>query len=213
MSSFLDDAISIGTFGLIDGGDITGSNQAAAAQQAAAQQAAATDRSIALQRETRDIARSDLEPYRNFGMEGVAPLNNMLTSQGQYDFVANNPLFNAAIENTGSQLKNMGAASGKFNSGGMVDQLFKNYLATSQGFIQPQINNLFNRVNMGQSAAAGQANTALSTGSSISNLLGQQGDIAAAGIVGAQNARTGAFNNLLNFGGSIAGGMSGGGYF
>ena len=199
MSSFLGDVVEIGTFGLVDGGDITGENQASAARQA-------SQAEINYSRESRDIARGDLQPFRNFGAQGIPALNTLLTPEGQYEYVADHPLFQASVDHTSDQLKNIAAASGNLNSGGTVDQLFKNYLATSQQFIQPQINNLFNRVNMGQSAAAGQANTALSTGANMASSAG-------AGIVGAANARTNAFNQLLNLGGQAGSAFIGGGYF
>lgn len=198
MSDFLGDVVEIGTFGLIDGGDITGQNQANAARQA-------SQAEINYLTESRNLARGDLAPFRQFGQEGINTLDAILTPSGQYEYIANNPLFQAAVDYTGNQIQTGNAAQGRFNSGGTVDQLFKNYLATSQQFLQPQINNLFNRVNMGQSAAAGQANTALSTGANIASSAG-------AGIVGAQNAKTQAFNQLLNLGGQAASAYVGGGY-
>ena len=199
MSSVLGDVVEIGTFGLIDGDDITGENQASAARQA-------SQAEINFSRESRDLARKDLQPFRNFGAQGIDVLNTLLTPEGQYEYVADHPLFQASVDHTSDQLKNIAAANGNLNSGGTVDQLFKNYLATSQQFIQPQINNLFNRVNMGQSAAAGQANTALSTGANMASSAG-------AGIVGAANARTNAFNQLLNLGGQAGSAFIGGGDF
>lgn len=213
MSGFLGDVVEIGTFGLIDGDTFTGQAGADAARGASAAQAAAMREGIALQRESRDLARGDLQPFRAFGQSGIGPLEGMLTSQGQFDFLKSNPMFQAAVNNTSSQLKNIAAASGKANSGGLVNQLFQNYLGQGQSFIQPQINNLFNRVNLGQASAAGQANTALTSGANMSSLMGQIGDARAAGIVGAQNARTGALNSILNLGGTLGGAYLGGGMF
>lgn len=213
MSDFLGDVVEIGTFGLIDGDTFTGQAGADAARGASAAQAAAMREGIALQRESRDLARGDLQPFRAFGQSGIGPLEGMLTSQGQFDFLKSNPMFQAAVNNTSSQLKNIAAASGKANSGGLVNQLFQNYLGQGQSFIQPQINNLFNRVNLGQASAAGQANTALTSGANMSSLMGQIGDARAAGIVGAQNARTGALNSILNLGGTLGGAYLGGGMF
>lgn len=213
MSGFLGDVVEIGTFGLIDGDTFTGQAGADAARGASSAQAAAMREGIALQRESRDLARGDLQPFRAFGQAGIGPLEGLLTSQGQFDFLKSNPMFQAAVNNTSSQLKNIAAASGKANSGGLVNQLFQNYLGQGQSFIQPQINNLFNRVNLGQASAAGQANTALTSGANMSSLMGQIGDARAAGIVGAQNARTGALNSILNLGGTLGGAYLGGGMF
>ena len=83
-------------------------------------------------------------------------------------------------------------------------------------FLQNQQNQLFNAVNMGQSSAAGQANTALTTGNMISDLMTQQGNAQAAGrLLALKAARQAGINNLLSLGGQAGaaylGGMGGGG--
>lgn len=207
MSSFASDVISVGSFGLIDGGDLTGENAADAAKQASQTQAHAIDKGIELTRETRDLARNDLSPFLNFGSGQINPLSEMLTPQGQADYLSTNPLFQSSLDSINRATMSNQAARGKLGSGDTLKALQNNFNANAMPYISNQQNALFNAVNMGQSSAAGQANTALTSGANMSNMLGQQGDVRAAGIVGQQGAGQAAFNNLLSFGGQIGGGM------
>lgn len=207
MSSFLGDVVEIGSFGLIDGGALSGEDAAKASKQASAAQSSAINKGVELQRETRDIARDDLAPFRDFGANQINALTNLFSPQGQADYLNANPLFQASLDSINNATLNNQAARGKLGSGGTLKALQGNFNATALPFLNNQQNALFNAVNVGQSSAAGQANTALNTGANISNLFGQQGDVRAAGIVGAQGAKQGAFNNLLNLGGQIGGGL------
>lgn len=175
-----------------------------AAKSAAKAQKRSADRAVAFQEETRDLAREDLAPFMQFGADQMNPLLGMLTSQGQADYLQNNPMFSAALDSVNKATMNNRAARGKLGSGGTLSALQNNYLATALPFIQDQRNALFNAVNMGQSSAAGQANTTLSTGNAISDLYTQQGNAIAAGKVGGANARQQGVNNLINLGTSAA---------
>lgn len=201
MSSFLGDAVSVGSYGLIDGGDLTGENAGKAASQAAATQAAAANKSIAFQRESRDLARDDLAPFVNFGQGNIDALSQLLTPQGQADYLQSNPLFDLALDRTNKASLSANAAQGLLNSGNTLNELQSNAMLTGMPLLQNQQSQLFNAVNMGQSSAAGQANTALTTGGAISDLMTQKGNAQAAGIVGQQGAGQAAFNNLLQLGG------------
>lgn len=185
-------------------GGITGRNAADASKDAAATQAASADKAIAFQEETRDLAREDLAPFKDFGASQINPLAALLTGQGQADYLQNNPLFTAALDSINTATMNNRAARGKLGSGGTLNALQNNYLATALPFIQDQRNALFNSVNLGQSSAAGQANTALSTGNNISDLNTQRGNALASGIAGSSAATTQGANNLMNLGLSAA---------
>lgn len=210
MSGALGDVISVGSLGLIDGDDLTGKNAEKAAKQASKTQAQALDKSIDFQRESRDLAIDRIDPAVEFGFSQINPLTQLLTSQGQANYLQNNPLFDAALDSINKATLNNQAARGKLGSGGTLNALQNNYLATALPFLNNQQNALFNAVNLGTNAASGQANTINSTGANISNLLGQQGDVRAAGIVGAQGAGQAAFNNLLNLGGQLGSAYLGG---
>jgi len=54
-----------------------------ASKGAAAAQSGSSAESVAFQRESRDIAREDLQPFRDFGESQIQPLNNLLENPKQ----------------------------------------------------------------------------------------------------------------------------------
>lgn len=183
--------------------DIKG--QEKAAKNAANAQAQSGQQSIAFETESRDLARSDLQPFRDFGSSNIASLQNLLTPTGQYDYLKSNPLFQMGLDNANRATMNIQAARGKLGSGDTLLSLNNNALLSAMPLLDRQQNNLFNAVNMGQSAAAGQANTALTTGANIGNTITDIGNARAAGIIGAGNAQANALNGLLGAGASLGG--------
>ena len=183
------------------GDTLLGGDAADAAKAAAQAQQAAAGNSIAFQRESRDLARSDLAPFVEFGQGNIDPLSQLLTPEGQANYLQANPLFQMFMDKANKASLSSNAAQGLLNSGNTLNELNTNAMMTGMPFLQNQQNQLFNAVNMGQSSAAGQANTALTTGGMISDLMTQQGNAQAAGIVGAQGARQAGINNLLSLGG------------
>lgn len=154
-----------------------------------------------LQYQSSKEARDQLErlnaPYLNLGRDSIPAFQRMLTPQGQQEFLKTNPMFQAAIANTGSQLKGAGAAAGKFNSGGMVNQLFQNYLGQGEQFVNNQFNRLLSPVTLGQNAANFQ-------GASASDLITGGGNALAAGGVGAANSYAQGGANVAGIGGALA---------
>lgn len=193
MSSFLGDVVEIGSFGLIDGGDISGENQAKAATQAANIQAQAGREALAYTKEA-------TAPYRSFGENALTAYQPFLSDPSGYSFLQNNPMFSAALEYSGDQLKTAGAAGGKFNSGGMRDALFRNYLALGDQFTNQAANRILSPIQIG-------ANAATNTATQGANLLTSIGATQAGGVMGSANAQQAAFNNLLNIGGTLGGAM------
>ena len=191
-------------------GKLTGSDAAKASAEAAKIQAESADKALALTKETRDLAREDLSPFKDFGAGQLGALGSILTKQGQEDFLMDNPLLQASLDSVNQATMASQAARGKLGSGGTLAALQNNYLASAMPILQNQQNQLFNAANMGQSAAAGQANTALNTGNSLANITTQQGNALGSGVVGAANAKQNAFNSLLGLGGQLGGAYLGG---
>ncbi len=183
--------------------DIKG--QEKAAKNAANAQAQSGEQSIAFQRESRDLARSDLQPFRQFGQTNIEALQSLLTPTGQYDYLQNNPLFKMAVDNANRATLNNQAARGKLGSGDTLNALSQNTLLAAQPLIGQQQNALFNAVNLGQSSAAGQANTALTSGANIGNTMTDIGNARAAGIIGAGNAYSQGMGSLLGAGATLGG--------
>lgn len=138
--------------------------------------------------------------------QALSPLQALATGEGQLSYLQNNPMFQAAIGSSSEQLKRNAALQGKFGSGGLVNDLFQNYLAQGETFI----GNQFNRQNLiGNYLTQGATQRA--------DLL--TGGIAAreAGRIGAANARGAGAAGLVSLGTSLAlapvsgGGSLGGG--
>lgn len=200
-----------------------GGDQADAAKGAAGAQLAATERAIAsqekmfdksleFQKESRDTARADLEPFRSAGATDITGLAELVTNpQKQLEFIQNNPFFGAMAEKAKSDILGNAAAKGKVGSGGTAEALQNSLLLLGNDLINQDVNRRHNLAALGSNAAAGQAtatqNTAGQVGSAysdtsntIASLITQGGDAVAAGKMGAANARTNAMNNLMNTG-------------
>lgn len=184
------------------------SAQKKASSQAAAAQIDATDKQIQFLRESERRADRRLRPFVEFGRAGIGALSDMLTPEGQYGYLDSNPMFQAAVDYTGDQLKASGAAAGRFNSGGTVDQLFKNYLATGETFIGNQFNRLLTPVQIGQSSAAGQAANIMNTGQNVAGIYGNQGDVLAANMINRANINNQQSQQNMNMlSGALMGGI------
>lgn len=204
-------------------------NQKDAIKSAEASQQQAVDAQLQLGRENIDFLREQgdaanqrLQPFVEFGESTIPSLNRFLTApntalfgtalmmdpENQVSFLENNPMFDAALGSVNEQSKRLAAAQGKANSGGLVQELFNNYLATGQSFINDRFNqfgamdalrtNDFNRllapVGIGQASAAGQVANINNTSNQVSlgnqnlqGILGNRGDIAASSAIQQQN--------------------------
>ena len=165
-----------------------------ASKQAAQAQGKSADKSVAFQRESRDLAREDLQPFREFGEGQIEPLNKLLSNPTGY--LESNPLYKNINNNSQRQIFANKAARGKIGSGGTALELQNRFLANGDGLINSQYNRLLGATSAGQNAAAGQANIAQSTGASVGNTLLEKGNAIAAGKVGSANA----WNNAINQG-------------
>ena len=154
-----------------------------------------------------------LAPFVQLGLDNIEGFGSLLTPEGQMSFLEGNPMFQAAVNNAAQNTKNLAAAGGRAGSGGVVGELFNNYLAQGESFINNQFNRMLAPVQIGQSSAAGSAANSMNIGSQIGNAYSNIGDINAASILGQQNASAALGNNLLGIGGGIASGILTGGLF
>lgn len=203
MSDSFEKVVEVGSLGLIDGGDVTGSNAANAAKQASATQAQAMDRAIDLQRETRDLSLERTQPYVDLGNNVIPLFQEILTQSGRQDFLNNSPEFNASMDYLQSSVLAGNSVGGLLNSGNTVQELQNAYIANGNQHIANYTDPIMNAISLGANSSTGQANTISHSGSDISSLIGQQGNAVASGIVGAQGAEQAAFNNLLNVGSQV----------
>lgn len=171
------------------GSALIGSN---AARSAANTQAAAADRSAEVQREIFQQQRADLEPWRQAGVNALAPLvaatGETYTQSPGYDFRFREGI--RAIDNAASR-------RGMVDSGARDKALMR----FGQGIAADDYNTWYNRMagiaGVGQTAT-GQGNSlAGAYGANLANIYGQGANAQAAGTVGQANAITNALMNGL----------------
>jgi len=180
--------------------------QASAASKAARAQGQAGQASIEEAIAAREQSRQDLMPYAQFGQQQLTPLANILTSQGQSDYLQNNPIFQASLKNMNEQVLNNAAVRGRLNAGDTRQRFADNFQAAALPLLSYQSNNLFNAANMGQASAAGQANNTLTTSANIGNTMTGIGNAQAAGLIGRANAQSQFANDLTKTITSVYGG-------
>lgn len=120
-------------------------------------------------------------------------IQSLINPQNQMSFLQGNPMFQAALGSSNEQMKRMAAATGKFNTGGMVNSLFQNYLAQGNDFLNQQLN----RAAMAQGLNQNLANTRMGITGTQADLMTGGTAALAAGKVGAANARTQGAQGLL----------------
>lgn len=133
-------------------------------------------------------SRDLLQPFVDFGTGQIGAAEDILTPQGQFDFLSGNPIFDAALGNANLGTNARAASRGRFGAGDTAGELFNNYLATSFPILQSQTQNLFNAVGIGGNAAARTGNQAIQTGQNVSNLLTGIGNVNAQGAISQANA-------------------------
>ena len=196
--------------------------QQAAADQASALQKTAEGEALERGRIAEEKARADLQPFTAAGTraiggleEGLADVSRLVTDpEAQKEFITDNVFFDALAGRATSELFANQAARGKVGSGGTAEALQESILLLgsdllNQNITQRQnVNTQFqNLVNTGKGAATAQAEiTQGAAGRDISTITGvatQRADLRqdagtaqARGIVGAQNVRQRAADNV-----------------
>jgi len=189
----------------------TGGSQAAkAATEAARIQSRSADQAIEFQRESRDLAREDFQPFRQAGESTLPGLQDLVNDpNAQLDFVQNNPFFQSLSDQASNTLFANQAAKGKVGSGGTAAALQENLLRLGTDLVNQNVNQRFNLASLGSNAAAGQATATQQAGNNISGLTLQQGNANAAGVIGANNAIQQGRMGLLKAGGAVGGQIAG----
>ena len=171
------------------GGAVSAKSQAKDAASAAAAQRAGISEGAAETRRAAAEGQAFLTPFQELGQTGVEQAGFLTDPQAQFDFLQNNPLFQMALDQAGTETKQLAAARGRLSAGDTLQQLSQNVLLSSQPLISQQKASISDLINLGSGTSRAQANVAIGQGSDITNLLTSGGDVAAAGIIGASRAR------------------------
>jgi hypothetical protein len=128
-----------------------------------------------------------LDPFQGIGQQGLNMSGFLTDPNQQLDFLQNNPIFQASLDNANGVTSRMSAAGGRLSSGDTLQSLSNNFLSTAYPMIQDQKNSIGNLLNYGMNTASNQG-----------NLLTGQGAVLAGGIVGAENARGAGYQNIMD---------------
>lgn len=189
-------ALSVGS-SLLSG--ITGGK---GAKKAAAAQAAAYQKGIDEQRREFDASQQRFQPYNDFGLASMGSLSDLLGLNGgdkqgsAIDALKSSPGFTSRY-NTGADtiLQNAAATGGL--RGGNVQNSLANFGSNLLGDVyNQQVGNLTNGVGIGSGTVTTLGQLGQNNANSIAQLLGQQGNAQASGILGQTNATTNGFNDI-----------------
>jgi len=195
---------------------ITGSAAADAATRGAELQEASTREAIAATQAAAERGQEFLQPFEAPGQQGLEQASFLTDPQQQFDFLQSNPLFSLALEQAQTGTQKLAAARGRLSAGDTLEQLSKNVLLSASPLIGEQKRSIAGLLDFGRGIAGQQANVEIGTGSQISPLLQDVGNIQAAGGIGVANARAQGTSNLINLAtlgasGGFGGGGGGGG--
>jgi hypothetical protein len=174
--------------GIID--NFTGGNQAKdAAAEASRAQIEYGNKAIETNKEARNSAKANFQPYADVGKSNIAGLDSLINDpNAQLKYIQDNPFFKSLTDQATQTLFNNQAAKGKLGSGETAEALQNSLLLLGNDLIQQQIRNKKNLVDLGFNAATGQSNADIGVGSNIANIQTDQGNSIAASKIAGSNA-------------------------
>ena len=183
---------------LIGGSLIGGIFQSRAAGKASDRQQAGDNAAIAEQRAAREQFTRLLAPFREFGLESMDQLRDLLTNPSA-GLEQINPVVDFLRKEGFEDIQESAAAGGRLGAGGTLKDLtqFNSDLTST---VIPQLQNqrfnqLFNVLGMGQNAATGQGTGILNTANNISGFQQNIGQARANEQINRSNALTGFLGN------------------
>jgi len=196
--------------GMVD--DITGKTGERAARDAAQTQAEAYGMGIDEQRRQFDISQENMAPWLEAGTGALGMQQDFLGLSGQeaqqsaYDNYTMSPGQEFLRARGEKAITRNAAAIGGLGGGGVRSALQQQGI----GFAAQDFGNHYNRLagmsGTGQTAASNLGQLGSNTASNISNLMGQQGNARASGILGSAQSGIQGTNNLIGLGSMIFGG-------
>lgn len=193
-------------------GGIYASNQSSkAAKNASGAQMAANQSAIGEQQRQFDTVRGLLAPYVTAGNGAVTAQQNLLglngndAQQAAYSSIQGSPAYTAALAAGNRNILSNASATGGVRGGNTQAALGQYAPQLLAQIIQQQYGNLGGMSSLGENAAAGTGNAALSTGNNVSQLLVGQGSAAAGNALAQGQANVGYANSLSGAIGQFAG--------
>lgn len=198
---------------LVSGGSalLSSSAQRSAAKSAAGAQTQAAQMGIDEQRRQFDVMQELLSPYVSGGTQAFQAQQRLLglgspeEQQQAISALEQSPLFQAQVRQGEQALIQNAAATGQLRGGNLAAALAQFRPAMLQQQIQQQFANLGGLAQYGQASAARTGAGAQAAGTSIANLLAQQGAAQAGGELAAGRATSQMLGLPAQIGGYAAG--------
>lgn len=182
-----------------------------ASAKAADVQAEASQAGIDEQKRQFDKMVQLLSPYNQAGTGSLKAQQNLLGLGGaaaQRNAIAGieqSPYFQATAKQGENAILQNASATGGLRSGNAQGALAQFRPQLLNQLIQQQYQNLGGITSLGQNSAAQTGNAGMQSANSISNLLAQQGQAQAGGIIGQQNSQNQLIGSLVGLGGAAIG--------
>ena len=188
--------------------DLTGKTAVTAAEKSGEVQTAQALKSAADVGVAGTEAQSLLNPFSSIAQQGIDQAGFLTDPQAQFDFLQNNPLFQASLDNANRVTQQSAAAQGRLSAGDTAVDLSNNFLLSAQPLIRQQQQSIGGLIDLGRGVASEQGAGIRGTAADVANLQTGGAAAQAAGIVGAGNARGVRAGNLIDLakegGGAIA---------
>jgi hypothetical protein len=184
---------------------IGGAYTANQAGKAAQSQVDAANAGIDESRRQFDTVRQLLAPYVIAGTDslggyrGLAGVDGPQAQQSAITALQGTPQFGNLVQQGENAILQNAAATGGLRGGNTQNSLANYRTNVLSGLIDQQLNRYGSLINTGQNAAAGTGNAAMTTGTNVSNLLGQAGAAQAGGTIASTNAVTNALGGIGGF--------------
>ena len=156
--------------------NLMGASKASSAQNRGISQAenltrkGAAEASSILNRYT-NLAASGYKPYSNVGQNALEQLNRYMGGSNKiaYD-MANDPNYQATVNEALKAVNNSAAASGALRSGATTSALYNQAQNLANQYYQQKLSGLQSLANYGQNAASGLANLYSNAGQNLANI-------------------------------------------
>ena len=165
----------------------SGAGNVSANQQAANLQIDKLNEALPIQQAGFDTAQGRLDAFSGVGQQGIDQAGFLGDPQASFDFLQNNPLFQASLDNANRQTQQSAAAGGRLATGDTLQQLSNNTLLAAQPLLDRQRQDINSQLNFGANLAGQQAGLDVNKAQDTGNILGQIGNTQASGIIGFQD--------------------------
>lgn len=207
-------AAAVAAAAVAGGAAYSANQQSKAARKASNSQEAAALAGIDEQSRQFDKVQQLLAPYVSAGnqsldaQKGLIGLNGADAQQQAIAAIQSSPQFQAMLSRGENSILQNASATGGLRGGNTQAALAQFSPTLLAQTINDQYSKLAGLTSIGQNAAAGTGNAAMSTGNAISNLLQQQGAAQAGGALGEAKAQAG-YANAISSAIGVYGGMGG----